>query len=195
MTARRLLANEWAQYVSLVRWLTRRPTAGPGETAFSHFGGVGVLVWAFIIGSAVETVVLHVVLPWETVRLVCDVLSVWGVVWMLGLMADLKVTPHLVAEPGLVLRHQRSVNLLLPWSRIASVQATGERVRESGKLMQLDPGEDGATLNVVIASMTNVEVTLRGELLWDDQPIHRVRFYADDPKGLAAACAERVLAT
>ena len=94
--ARRAVAFELAMYRSLFRWVTRRPDVAAGRRRFSYVGAVAVLLWAFIVVSAVELVVVHVLLPWDTVRLVADVLGVWGLVWMLGLAASYSVHPHVV---------------------------------------------------------------------------------------------------
>ncbi len=44
---------------------------------------------AFIFVSVLELVVVHLLLPWETVRLIADVLSIWGLVWMVGFLASM----------------------------------------------------------------------------------------------------------
>jgi hypothetical protein len=54
---------------------------------------------------AIELVAVHPLLPWEIIRLVADILGLWGLVWMLGLLASLSVHPHLVADAGLRVRH------------------------------------------------------------------------------------------
>ena len=185
---RRLLASEWAQWVSLVRWLLRRPRAGRDEQAFPHVGGVSVILWAFILMSTVETVVLHLILPWDRIRLVCDVLSVFGVLWMLGLRADLVMHPHLVSPQGLVLRQQAAVNLLLPWAAVGSVSATKELPARGRGVVVV-----GDALQLAVNNLTNVEVTLSRPLTWEDAAVTTVRFWADDPQALAAAAGSRQL--
>lgn len=179
---RRLAAAEIAQYRSLIRWLTRRPVGPEGASAFPYVGEVSVLLWAFVIGSAVELVVLHVVLPWESVRLVADVLGVWGLVFMVGLMADLKVHPHLVVEEGLVVRDGHRLSALLPWAAIASVQQEN-RSHDKGV-------RDDGTLAVPVGNRTTVLVTLRRGMEWDGRTVRQVRLLADDATGLVSASRE-----
>ena len=82
-------------YKSLFRFVTRRPDVPEGATGVRYVGAISVLLWAFVIGSAVELVALHVILPWERVRLAADILGIWGLMWMLGFTASHYVYPHL----------------------------------------------------------------------------------------------------
>jgi len=185
--ARRAVVFELRLYRSLLRWIIRRPDVPDDAAGFSYIGGVIALLWGFIIVSAIEMVVLHVVLPWETIRLAADILSAWGLVWMLGLMASYRVYPHLLTAEGLRIRHGAGPDLSLPWAGIASV-AVRERSRDSSRALQVDHQDTGAVLNVVIASRTNVDITLRHPL---DVPVRgsmvtvtEVRAYVDDPRRL-----------
>jgi hypothetical protein len=157
-----------APWVSLLRWVVRRPAAGPGDQAFSHVGGVALLMWGFVIMGVVETGVLHLILPWDRVRLVTDVVSVLGLLFVLGLRADLVMHPHLVTPTALVVRQTTAVRIELPWTEVTAVTATKER-----------PGNaDGVPVN----SLTNMEAVAGDRVL---------RFWADDPKSLAAAALAR----
>ena len=75
-------------------------TCPPGATAVPYVGAVSLLLWVFMIGSAVELVALHLILPWEHVRLAADILGIWGLVWMLGFTASHYVYPHLLDADG-----------------------------------------------------------------------------------------------
>ena len=79
---------------SLVRWLvvleigiwrslfllvTRRvPGGGPGVQAFSYARDITPIMGAFIFVSVLELPVVHLLLPWETIRHIADALSIWG---------------------------------------------------------------------------------------------------------------------
>jgi hypothetical protein len=193
--ARRVVAFEVNLYRSLFRWVTRRPDVPPGSTGFPYVGAIATLLWAFVVVSAIELVAVHLLLPWETIRLVADLLGLWGLVWMLGLLASFNVHPHLVGGSGVRIRYGHSTDILVPWDAIGGV-ATKLRSPESSKTIQLDRGEDGTVLNVVVGSQTNVELTLSRPL---DVPLRKgpetitaIRFHADDARGLVGRVRERL---
>ncbi|GAA4730093.1 hypothetical protein GCM10023328_06130 [Modestobacter marinus] len=188
-SARRLLAAELRSYRTLPRWVLRRPDAPPGTVPFRYVGAVLPVLWAFIVVSSIEVVVVHVLVPWPTVRLVLDVLGIWGVLWMLGFTASQTVRPHLLDATGLRVRHGVSLDVFVPWEAVAAV-AVHRRSREGSRAVQLDEGPDGVVLNVVVGSQTTVDVVLREPLVLPlpagPQRVTAVRLAADDPAGLAA---------
>ena len=191
---RKLVMFEVSLYRSLFRWVTRRPDVPVDAAAFAYFGAVAVVVWAFIIVSAIETAVFHVILPWEVVRLVVDIVSIWGLLWMLGYAASLNVYPHLVGDAGVRVRNSTGTDFTVPWDAIASVSVR-ERSRDRSKAVQVDhggtgeKGVPGATVHVVMSSRTNVELRLRRPLVVPlhkgDETVTEVRFFADDARALA----------
>ena len=186
--ARRAVMFELALYWSLLRWVSWRPHVPAGTRPFRYVGAVAPLLWAFIGVSALELVVLHLILPWAAVRITVDVLSVWGLVWMLGLMASFRVYPHLVARSGLRIRHGFGTDITVPWDAVAGV-AVRERGRERSRTVQLDRDDRGTLLHVVVASRTNVDVTFRRPvdipLPGGTESVNGLRFFADDARELA----------
>ncbi len=91
-----------------------------------------MLLWAFVIGSAVELVALHVILPWETVRLAADILGIWGLMWMLGFTASHYVYPHLDRRRGAPAASGHHVAVDVPWDAIAGA-GTRERSVDGNK--------------------------------------------------------------
>ena len=157
----------------------------PGATPHPYVGAVSVLLWAFIGGSTVELVALHLILPWETVRLVADVLGVWGLVWMIGLAGSYRVFPHLVTDEGVRVRNGHTTDLLVPWDAIASVR-TREHSAPSSRAVQLDPAT--RTLSVVVAGRTNVELVLGRPFTVPvkgvEEEVLEVRLFADEHRDL-----------
>jgi hypothetical protein len=195
---RKVVRFELSLYRSLFRWVTRRPDVPADAAAFAYFGAVAVVVWAFIVVSAVETVVFHVILPWEVVRLVVDIVSIWGLLWMFGYAASLNVYPHLVGDAGVRVRHGTSTDFTVPWDAIASVSVR-ERSRDRSKAVQVDRDETGGkgdTVHVVMSSRTNVELRLRRPLVvplhQGDATVTEVRFFADDARALANRVRSRL---
>lgn len=193
--ALQLIRFEVSLYKSLTLWILRRPDVPPGTIPVPYVGGVSALLWAFICVSAVELVAFHLILPWETVRLIVDIASVWGLVWMLGYAASLHVYPHLITTEGLRVRHGSPTDVLVPWSSIAAISSK-ERGRERSKAVQYDDagGRAGGVLNVVIGSLTNVDLTLAQPVLVHAGGVERevgtVRFRVDDPHTLLTQARE-----
>jgi hypothetical protein len=186
-----LVRFEISLYRSLTLWILRRPRVPKGATAIGYVSGINVLLWAFIVVSAVELVAFHVILPWEIVRLIVDIVSAWGLIWMLGYAASLHVYPHLLTEEGIRVRHGTATDILVPWQAITDVRSK-ERGRERSKAVQYD--DDGATLNVVIGSLTNIDLTLTTPIpVSADGATHdvvTVRFRVDHPREFVNAARE-----
>jgi hypothetical protein len=184
---RKLVRLELSLYRSLYRWVTRRPDVPADAGAFAYVGAVSVLLWAFIIVSAVETVVFHLILPWEVVRLVVDILSIWGLLWMFGFAASMHVYPHLVDGTGVRVRNSTGTDITVPWDAIASVNVR-ERSRDRSKTVQVDHDAKGDVLHVVMSSRSNVDLRLRRPLVVPlakgDETVTEVRFFADDARAL-----------
>ncbi|WP_426511305.1 PH domain-containing protein [Dactylosporangium sp. McL0621] len=174
---RRYAALERLMWQGLARWVLRR---GPRD-GFGYAGPVRPLLWAFVIVSAVETVAVHLILPWPVVRLVVDVLSVYGLLWMLGIVASYRVYPHLVDEAGIRVRHSLFADIAIPGAAVAEVRAR-RRLLAGSAMLQVEEHAAGRTLSVPVSGQTNVEVVLREPtpLGTPDGPVTEVRLYADD---------------
>lgn len=97
--AREALLLELALYRSLARWIARRPDVPRGATPIPYGRLAAPMIWLWTFGSATEVVVIEVVLRsidagWaEAIRLPLLALGVWGVLWMLGMLASYRVGP------------------------------------------------------------------------------------------------------
>ena len=180
-------------YKSLYRFLTRRPDVPEGATGVRYVGAISVLLWAFVIGSAVELVVLHVILPWEKVRLAADIVGIWGLMWMLGFTASHYVYPHVVSADGLRLRNGHHVTVDVPWAAVAGASTRERSVDGNKSLIHQDD-----VLLVPVGGRTNVEVRLARplEVVVRGEPVEvtEVRFFADEPRPVWQRIAQEVSA-
>jgi len=48
------------------------------------------------VGSLLEIVIVHLLIPWETARLIALVIGIWGLLRMAGLLASMRVYQHLM---------------------------------------------------------------------------------------------------
>ena len=189
---RRAVELEATMWVSLFKWILRRPRATePGARTFGYTRTLSPVLFAFIGVSAVELPVLHFLLPWPTVRLIADIISVYGLIWMFGLLASLRVNPHIVAASGLRLRGSGGLDVTIPWDYVASVRASNHNL--PGKDIQVNNG----VLSLGVLKQTSVNVTFRQPTILelpkgDTEPVTELRFAADEPGALVAAAREHL---
>ena len=186
--ARRAVVFEIALYRSLFRWVTRRPDVPAGGVAFSYVGAVALLLWVFISVSAVELVVVHLLLPWETIRLVADILGIWGLIWMLGLAASYSVHPHVVTESGLRIRQghgdrrHRAVGRRRHRRRAGAqprhVQGAAGRPQRAGRRSQRRDGQPDRRRRYDCGGRCS------SRCVGGEEPVTEIRLYADDPRAL-----------
>lgn len=198
--ARRAVAYEWGMWRSLARWVLRRPyPVAPGAETFAYVGVVQPILGVFIALSTIEIPVLDLILRhtvgWPTVRHAAIGLGVWGVLWMVGLLASLRIHPHVVDDTGLRIRNGVSLDVTIPWCAIARVEAR-YRSLPSSRAVQYDP-DDPTVLNLGVGSQTAVDVLLREPLSvrlpkGPSAPVREIRLYADDPKTLVNSARRHI---
>lgn len=188
---KRAVLYELSLYRSLLRWVLRRPaTAHPDEipVGYAQLSTPVLLLWIF--GSAVEIPVVHVLLPWESLRTVALALGVWGLLWMTGLLASLRAYPHLLAPLYLRVRQGPRVDLLVPWDAVEGVVPRRRELPSSIRAVQVQEVDGQTDLHVAVGGETNVSLVLRrplrlrtpgGEVTAD-----RISLLVDDPKAFVA---------
>ncbi|MEV0002595.1 hypothetical protein AB0H28_09950 [Micromonospora sp. NPDC050980] len=200
--ARRVVAYEWGMWRSLTRWALRRPhPVAPDAATFAYVGGVQPILLAFLALSTIEIPILDVILRHtvdsETIRHAAIGLGVWGVLWMVGLLASLRIHPHVVDAGGLRIRNGVSLDVTIPWAAVADV-AVRRRSLPSSRAVRYDE-DDPAVLNLGVGSQTAIDLVLREPLSvplpsGPSTPVREIRMYADDPAALVDR-ARRHLAT
>jgi hypothetical protein len=190
---RRLVRHEFVLWLSLLRWIARRPPhgVGPSDTAVSYAGGQSTIAYIWLFVSVVETVALAYLIPWPLVDAIVLMVDLWGVFFILALQASCVVRPHVVGADGsLRLRYGALMDVHIPADRIAS--ARRDRRFPSGHLLQVR--EDG-TADLIVGSLTNVTVELTEPVTFV-RPLGKpaqarvLRFYADNPRAAIAALGE-----
>jgi hypothetical protein len=195
-------AFEAGVWRSLFTLLARRPRVPePGAVAFAYLEPVSLMIWVFIIGSAIEVPVAHLLIghfvPWAPAQIIALVIGIWGLIWMIGYWAALKVNPHAVGPTGLWVRNGTIVDIALSWNDIDAIRVQKLTLPES-KTVQLADGEDGTVLQVAVSSQVNVHLVLfepvTVTLLSGPVTFTELRFYAEDPKGLVTSARARLRA-
>lgn len=190
---RRAAATEGAMWRSMYHWARRRPLAlAPDDEPFGYLGVVRPILGVFIGLSAVEIpifdlIVSHVV-PWPPARWIVLALGVWGLLWMVGLFASMKIHPHVVGDTGIRVRLSAGIDFTVPWENIETVSKS-YRSLPSNRSVQVEEVGDRTVLNIVVGGQTSVDVRLRRPARvalpnGPTEPVDEVRLYADDPDGL-----------
>ena len=185
---RKAVAFEIGTWRSLWRWVRRRPDVPAGADAFPYASAVTPVLWTFIVLSAVEIPLVDWLLPWRSLRIALLVVGVYGLLWMLGLLASMKVYPHSVGDDGLRVRSGFTVDVRVPWEEIVAVRARRRSVEGSRTVVVEESGERRA-VSVTVMSSTQVDVELRTPLVLplartSGRPVTELRLAADDPAAL-----------
>lgn len=183
---------ELALYRSLARWLARRPDVPRGASPIGYSRLVAPMLWLWIFGSAVEVVVIEVVLrhldqPWAVaIRIPLLLLGLWGVIWMLGMLASYRVRPHLLTHDELIARGGARSWLTVPLQAVEGVRLVEHEV--PGVIRSLHV--DGALALVGAGSRTNLELVLTAPTTVSTSrgqaTVTTVGIWADDPREIAA---------
>ncbi len=194
------LQLELALYRSLARWIVRRPAVPPGATPISYAQLVGPMLWLWIFGSATEVVVVEVVLReieagWtEALRLPLLVIGVWGVLWMLGMLAAYRVRPHLLSGDTLLIRNSARTWVQVPLDAVATTAVTEHELPSTIRAVH---HADGALL-VGVSGRTNLELALIHPTLLPtskgEVTVGRVGLWVDEPRVVAKELSTRISA-
>ena len=182
--ARRALLMEIRGYQSIYRFVFRRPKVPAGAIAFSYYQPVLAILIVFVALSAVEIVVLDLIVRrWAHVRIPLLILSVWGLIYMLGFLFGMLTRPHAIGPAGIRVRYGPEIDIPLLWDDIESVTRRKHTLQNKQPKVSVD--EDGeATLHLRMQNETNIEVELRAPIVvrlpQGPETVSKVTLYADD---------------
>jgi hypothetical protein len=176
-------------YKSLLRWVLRRPSVPPGCTPVGYAQMVTPVLVLWIFASAVEIPLVHVLVPWDGVRIPLLVLGVWGLIWMVGFLAGLRCYPHLLDGDALRVRNGPVHDIVVPFTEIAQVTTREKSLPSSMWVLQPEPVEDGVHLHVTVSGQVNVHLALRKPLTVltrkGRMTLTALSFWADEPRQMA----------
>jgi hypothetical protein len=188
--ARRAVAMEIGVWVSLYRFILRRPTVPAGAEAFSYHQPIKSVMIVFIVLSAVEIPIVDLIVhQWVYVRIPFLIVGIWGLTWMVGLLFGFLTRPHAVGPEGIRVRSGAEVEIPLSWDDVYSVELS-RQVAESAKEPRLTPGAGGDILHLRIQNETNVLITLERatpiRLPQGSATVREIRLYVDEPRKFMA---------
>jgi hypothetical protein len=194
--AKRATLIEVRGYQSIYRFLFRRPKVPAGAEGFSYHKPILAIMIVFIVVSVVEVVVVdRIVNRWTYIRIPVLIISIWGLVWMLGLLFGMLVRPHAVGPDGIRVRYGSEVDIPIAWNDVDSVTSRKQAVQDKQPKVTIDHN-GAATLHMRIQNETNIEVRLERpiplKLPHGTETVSTVRLYADDPKRFMDAVRSRI---
>lgn len=178
---------------TLLLWVRGRQHGVPPGAVVISYGRDGRAVCiAFLVVSVVELVVVELILPWPTVRLVLLLLGVYGALIVLGLIAGPIVRPHVLTKDSLRLRAGTRADITLP---LHSITRTSQRRGDADGIFALA----GTTLVLAADNRTQIQLELDGSRTFRQGrrsgSADSVRFSADDPAAAASAISAAVRAS
>jgi hypothetical protein len=184
--ARRATMMELRGYQSIYRFVFRRPKVPAGGVGFSYHKPVLPILIVFVVVSALEMLVVDLIVRrWAYIRLPLLILSIWGIIYMLGLLFGMLVRPHAITADGIRVRYGSEIDLPIAWDDVHSVTRR-KRVNsdKQPKVTRDDNGE--ASLHMRIQNETNLEIRLNRpvslRLPHGIETVSMVNLYADDPQ-------------
>jgi hypothetical protein len=182
--ARRAIMMEIHGYQSIYRFLFRRPKVPSGAVGFSYYQPVLAIMIVFISVSAVELVVVDLIVRrWAHVRIPVLIVSLWGLIYMLGFLFGMLTRPHAVGPAGIRARYGAEVDIPLAWDKIEFVTRRKHTIQDKQPKITID--EDGeATLQLRMQNETNIEIQLKEpteiRLPHGPEVVSKITLYADD---------------
>ncbi|HMS77067.1 hypothetical protein [Gordonia sp. (in: high G+C Gram-positive bacteria)] len=181
-----LISTEVGMFAALGRLVARRPNVPAGAQVFTSHRDLARLMWILVPLTVLESVVVHflirLLVPWPAVGIVVLILTVYGLLWVLGYVAGIAMNPHCLDDGTFLVRNGPRTCVSIPSEDIERVSP--HNTEGLGLRPAFDDGSH--TLSVPLVGRTNVAVTLRRPLhtqpLTEHREVRTVRFFVDDPR-------------
>lgn len=180
----------WLRTLFLV--LARKQHIPRGAAPFGYTKGTMAFPVAIVVASLVELGVVHVLVPWAWLQILLLVLTIWGIVFVLGPFASRAAHPHLVTGEALELRWGHRSVLSTPLTNVRSVEPLVDHA-------PTQPAADGTRLILTQFQSTNVRIVFEQPVASDPPVPQRhlpagfraaeAALYVEDPAAFVAACA------
>jgi hypothetical protein len=194
----RIISLEPLVFVCLWRWIRGRRPTGPDAFPYARRSPLGALTIVVLLTAPVEILMIELLLPWDWLRWLLLLGSLYATVWLAGLYASLQVLPHQAVEAGLLVRYGLFNRALVPWDALARITPQRGTPPKAGDGLQVDAAGNRAWL--AVGGRTDLLLEL-GEPLAIERlrgatpPVLALHIAADDPDALARAVMDRLEAT
>lgn len=136
--------------VSVAKVIRRR---APDPSAFGYVKGTLTVPVAFAIVSLIELIVVHLLVPWQWLRILLLVGTVYGLFLLIGVFAARADNPHRVTSDSVVLNWGLDQVLDVPREAIRHVAIVSEHARTATEI-------SGQTLVLAFMNSANVRIDL-----------------------------------
>ncbi len=166
-------------------WVRGRKSIPGGDVdVFTAERGTLAVPVAFAIATGIETVVLHLVVPWLWLQIVLAVGSVWSLLTLFGFLAVHRTHPHYTAGRRLVLRHFGSVVASIDLDDIESSSCSSRFTETAPTVVDRRlflPNSDGTTVDVVLKTPVPVRLPALLPSRRKAVSVTGVSVFVDDP--------------
>ena len=191
----KLVVSEPRLFVCLVRWAFGRGRPGEAEFGYGKGSPLGMLVVMVLLTAPIEVVFWELLVPWAWLRWVLLALSVYSVLWLVGLYASRVTLPHRLEEDGVRLRQGLFAEVFVPYAEVEGVGKKRRKAPRDGDGLQSSPEGDAAFLaingKVDLALALRSPLTVRG-FFKDAGPVGTVHVAADEPERMLRELRRRL---
>lgn len=187
----RPVVAEIRAFGSLILVIGRKRRVPDGARPFGYAAGSMAFPVVIIALSLVELAVVHVLVPWPWLRIVLLVLTVWGVLFMLGFLSTRVVYPHFLTGNALHLRWGYRSVLETPLSNIVSVTAHSDHAHTQpyaeGERLILTQFQ-GTNVLLRFAKPVPAIMPMTKKQTPADFHVREVQLHVDQPDAFLRAC-------
>lgn len=186
----RPVVSELRAFQNLGLLLVGKRRVPAGARSFGYTRGTMTFPAVMIALSLVELIIVHILVPWQWLRIVLLILTIWGVLFILGFFAARIVHPHYLTDDALHLRwgHQAVLTTSLTNVLTAAPHANHAHTQPHAEGDRLILTQFQST-NVLIRFAVPVEAAAPVAKKQRPSDFHasEVQLYVDDPEALLHA--------
>ncbi|HEU4792059.1 MAG TPA: hypothetical protein VFS96_00205, partial [Nitrolancea sp.] len=191
----RIISLEPRLWVYLGQWIFRRRPPSPDEFAYRKRSIMGVLLIVAVLTAPGEILLWEILIPWNWLRLVLLILSLYALLWIFAFYASLVVLPHRLKLEVALLHFGALAEGKIPYSSIDSVKVDERKAPDGREGIRLSP--DKTTAYIGVGGKTDVTIQLReplalSGLVGPTSPVITVCIAADEPERLARELGVRI---
>lgn len=186
----RLARGEFATLAALARLVGRRPDVPDGARPIGYWRATLAVPLALAAACLIELVALHLLVPWPLGRLILDLLGLYGLLVVLGMLASRITRPHLLTADTLILRQGPHVCATVPRHAIVTARParrlspTSPEINDEATLTL--PGPDGTCLTLTLDHEIPASVPTWPWSRPLPRPVDRIHLHVNDPATTAA---------
>lgn len=180
----KLAVSEPRLFLCLGRWAFGRSGSGEAEFGYGNGSPLGMLIVMVLLTAPVEVVFWELLVPWAWLRWALLALSVYSILWLLGLYASRVTLPHRMEEEGLRLRQGLFAEAFVPYAEVEGIEKKRRKSPKGGDGLQSSP--DGKAAYMAVNGNVDLALALRNPLsvrgfLRDTGPVGTIHVAADEP--------------